>query len=467
MMGTVNAQTGPVARLPFAELVNRHAVLSKIPRELVEEPFLRGRCSGATRPDPSLLERSLALYEADVPGPFSGPRLDIIAGVLATLGKGDEARFQGTIKTILRALDECSHSPLWCRYWDAERGAALALIWLKNRMSPDLRDCLDSEVSQHRIKREIANQQENLDMVLVNCAYYKKADLRKMAEALEQGADVNARHHGETVLMLASRSNNLDLARFLLDNGADVHARDEDGRTALMNASACGNTEMMELLLERGAEIDAAADDGTTALMASLDHAESLTFLLGRKANTEAQNKEGETALILAVKHYVAIKNIRLLLDWGARTEAEDNRVRTALHHAAAIDRDDVVCLMADRKAKLDARDDDGDSPLMAATRRGGRCSIIALLERGAPPNAMNTAEETPLRIAYAKKRESTADSFNCSNHRVAKDCHCKFKKWHWEEVIAILKEHGARRWFLPQAVSPPSTSRSALSLLC
>ena len=51
----------------------------------------------------------------------------------------------------------------------------------------------------------------------------------------------------------------------LVDAGADVAARDDQGNTALMNAAFKGQTDAAAWLLEHGAEINAKNKDGLTA----------------------------------------------------------------------------------------------------------------------------------------------------------------------------------------------------------
>ena len=54
---------------------------------------------------------------------------------------------------------------------------------------------------------------------------------------------------GQTALMLAVSHGRLDMVRMLMEAGADVNMRDEDGSTALMCASEHGHTEIVKLLL--------------------------------------------------------------------------------------------------------------------------------------------------------------------------------------------------------------------------
>ena len=81
---------------------------------------------------------------------------------------------------------------------------------------------------------------------------------------LENGADVNAKNKfGETALM---RAKTAEQTKLLIDHGADVNAKDKYGRTALMFAADRGNIEQIKLLIDAGADVNAKDDNGKTAL---------------------------------------------------------------------------------------------------------------------------------------------------------------------------------------------------------
>jgi ankyrin repeat protein len=69
-----------------------------------------------------------------------------------------------------------------------------------------------------------------------------------------------------TLLHDAVGQNHMDVAKYLLEEGADVNAVKTDGVTPLHMAARNGNTEMTKLLLERGAKIDAIDAKGWTPL---------------------------------------------------------------------------------------------------------------------------------------------------------------------------------------------------------
>ncbi len=76
------------------------------------------------------------------------------------------------------------------------------------------------------------------------------------------GADPSAPFlsNGETPLMVAARSGNLDTLKVLLDAGAAIEAKDTlRGTTALIWAAEQNHAKVVSLLLSRGADPKAAS----------------------------------------------------------------------------------------------------------------------------------------------------------------------------------------------------------------
>jgi ankyrin repeat protein len=80
-----------------------------------------------------------------------------------------------------------------------------------------------------------------------------------------KGAPIDERNENdETPLMIASIKGYMEIAKLLIDKGADVN---KPGWTPLHYAASKGNVQMIRLLLEENAYIDAASPNGTTPLM--------------------------------------------------------------------------------------------------------------------------------------------------------------------------------------------------------
>jgi ankyrin repeat protein len=80
-----------------------------------------------------------------------------------------------------------------------------------------------------------------------------------------KGADVNLpSNNGFNVFPIhsAAAGNYTDIARMLIDNGANVNVRQQAGATPLHSAAQNGNLELLILLLEHGAETNIRMEGG-------------------------------------------------------------------------------------------------------------------------------------------------------------------------------------------------------------
>lgn len=61
---------------------------------------------------------------------------------------------------------------------------------------------------------------------------------------------------GDTPLMLAVLANNIEIAKYLLDSGSNINARENEGSTPLLAAAANGFVDLLVFLIDSGANID-------------------------------------------------------------------------------------------------------------------------------------------------------------------------------------------------------------------
>jgi ankyrin repeat protein len=104
---------------------------------------------------------------------------------------------------------------------------------------------------------------------------------------------------GESPLMLAALSGELNLCRLLIQKNADVN---KPGWTPLHYAATNGHVEVMNLLLEENAYIDAASPNGTTPLMMAAHYGTpaAVKVLLEAGADPMLKNIQGLTAFDFA-----------------------------------------------------------------------------------------------------------------------------------------------------------------------
>jgi len=114
----------------------------------------------------------------------------------------------------------------------------------------------------------------------------------------------------------ACKHGRLPIVQFLLDQGADIHAKNDYA----LRLSACnGHLPIVQVLLEQGADIHA-DNDGALQLSASSGHLPVVQYLLDQGADIHAEN---DYALQLSA-YWGNLPVVQYLLDHGADIHAED-----------------------------------------------------------------------------------------------------------------------------------------------
>jgi len=224
---------------------------------------------------------------------------------------------------------------------------------------------------------------------------------------IERGAEVDARTvEKSTPLMYAALGGKGDMARLLIARGADLEARNSKERTALILVGReRGDVEMARLLLDAGADISAGDDSEDTALILAAwrGFAGLVDFLLDRGA--AIPEDEGQRLQIFS--HSLA-KGLDKLFDRlmtvGVDLSRKDNLLGNALHAAADGGSSHILEKLLEQKLDVNLKDRNGWTPLHRACERGYARAAALLIERGARLNERTLAGETPFNLALGEK---------------------------------------------------------------
>lgn len=106
----------------------------------------------------------------------------------------------------------------------------------------------------------------DLDSQLIEAS--RKCSIAAIKPLIDAGANVNIRDRavGWTPLHLVACEDHTELARLLIEAGADVNARSNDGWTPLHCAAFDDGADLAELLLDAGAQVNARDKHGQTPL---------------------------------------------------------------------------------------------------------------------------------------------------------------------------------------------------------
>jgi len=151
--------------------------------------------------------------------------------------------------------------------------------------------------------------------------------------------------------------------------------------------------------LANGMDPNATDDRGTPLLViAAREKSDKVAALLlsNPKTNIEAEDRAGENALMLASLNG-DLPLAKLLIS----KDAEVNKKGWApLHYAATSGHDDVVQLLLDHSAYVDAGSPNGTTPLMMAARGNHLSTVKLLLDNGADLGVKNQLGLTALDFA-------------------------------------------------------------------
>uniref|UniRef100_A0A8C2L1J7 Poly [ADP-ribose] polymerase n=1 Tax=Cyprinus carpio TaxID=7962 RepID=A0A8C2L1J7_CYPCA len=317
---------------------------------------------------------------------------------------------------------------------------------------------------------QLAN--ESIQEILQEGAFTGNSDTdRQLLEASKSGdlevvkklctlQNVNCRDvegRQSTPLHFAAGYNRVAVVEYLLQHGADVHAKDKGGLVPLHNACSYGHYEVAELLVLHGAVVNVADLWKFTPLheAAIKGKDEICKLLLRHGANPTKKNRDGNTPLDLVkdgdtdiqdllrgdaalldaakkgclarVKKLCTPDNVNCrdtqgrhstplhlaagynnlevaeyLLQHGAEVNSQDKGGLIPLHNAASYGHVDVAALLIKYNACVNATDKWAFTPLHEAAQKGRTQLCALLLAHGADPTLRNQEGQSPLDLVTA-----------------------------------------------------------------
>lgn len=230
---------------------------------------------------------------------------------------------------------------------------------------------------------------DNFDLFM---GVVKDGNTKLVEYFINNGVDVNEINNnyrrGEgafTPLMMAAHEDHPEIARLLINKGANVNYINANGWTALIEAADEGAYATTVVLLEAGADVnlhDKHRGRSAVTMAASEGHTQILELLLEEGADLSLLN-DGYPPLQVAAEEG-QLNIIELLLQKGIDINMQDHHGLTALAYAAAEGKFDVARYLVEKGATIDTKDENNRTPLMYAVEEGEEEIIRLLLDKGA-----------------------------------------------------------------------------------
>uniref|UniRef100_A0A0G4HF05 Uncharacterized protein n=1 Tax=Chromera velia CCMP2878 TaxID=1169474 RepID=A0A0G4HF05_9ALVE len=310
------------------------------------------------------------------------------------------------------------------------------------------------------------------------CSAVGRSSPEDVCLLLQVGAQVDGLHEGKTALMRAVSGGKEAITKMLVQRGEadlgvtmrlhddeDDEEEDETGRTALH--LVCGRrivtpkqVEIARFLLSEGADPNAAdEDDEFTPLHEAAYHGHSamIDLLVSFKADVNAKDNEGAGPLSHAVIGN-CIEAAQRLIAHGAKVNQPDEEGMGPLHFTVIpqgstlriveteegegegnSDRKEMAELLLDHGADVNMADEGGKTILHHAALRGAKGVVEVALSRGADVHLRDAEGRTALHSVCFREYETSREHIAVTQWFRAQPSEIKS---HWE-VARLLICHG------------------------
>lgn len=229
---------------------------------------------------------------------------------------------------------------------------------------------------------------------------------------LDEGANVDAKDtNGVTALHYSSMHGHTAVAQMLLDNGANPNLKNRDGQGALLWAAAMGFDSIVRLLL--GNDEDLLSMEHAISRAAREGHSGVVRILLDSVKDVTSKT----TCLGSAAQHASASGQeacVRLLLDEGKDLAREARRLHfgEALARAAGINHCVIMQLLLEQGADVNHKAGPlKATPLHEAACEGHKEAAVYLLDNGAEIESADCHGTRPIHSAISRMREQNTQT--------------------------------------------------------
>ena len=246
-------------------------------------------------------------------------------------------------------------------------------------------------------------------------------DIKLLKKLIDRGVDLSKVNIAE----LIKKNYYPEFIEILIDNGADIYSKNEDGETSLTTSIFMNKNNFVEKIIINDINLDIENEKGVTALSIAsyLGNIEVVKLLLKHGANVNKFDKNGSTSLAHLISKRMSAKDdidfliAKELMENNSDVNKKNIYGQTLLIITSRMGDIDFVKLLILYHAKINEQDMNGMTALMSASIEGHFEIVKLLLQNNADVHLQTKKDKsTALELSFGKS----------------------------EEVFLLLKEYGA-----------------------
>ncbi|PAA78886.1 hypothetical protein BOX15_Mlig033138g3 [Macrostomum lignano] len=237
-------------------------------------------------------------------------------------------------------------------------------------------------------------------------AISQKGPIQAIEFLIDQGCNLSVKNQRDvTPALRAAHNKQEDILMLLGERGAELDIPNRNGETAILCAARNKSLSMVRFLAEKGCKLDTRDILGHSIAYYAVkeNNVALLNFLQQRRVSFDDPDNKGMTPLIIAVK-CGAIDAIKLLTTRPnlCTIDYKDRAGRTALQHAVATGKLEIIKYLKEKNANVSTVDCAGNTLLLEALKQKRSYAVLEYLTETLECDIQATNNEIKTAMHYA-----------------------------------------------------------------